>query len=56
MLRPDQKTRVHRLAEEMAAAVGLEQGSFEVHFDQGKPTRMHVTDKSIKFEDSPKTK
>lgn len=49
MLKPDQKTRVHRLAEEMAATMGLQQGHLEVHVHKGEVKEITTVDKSLKF-------
>lgn len=53
-LRPETKQKVQEHAQAMVELLGLEQGHVELHCDRGRPTRLHITDKSVKFEESPR--
>lgn len=48
----DVRTRLQALCHEILKLVGLRQGHVEIHCYEGRPKKMDVIDKSIKFDET----
>jgi len=46
------KSELKACCQRIAKLLGVRQGSVEIHCQNGEPKRLHVHDKSIKFEES----
>ena len=54
---PDRlKNELNRCCKRIAEILHVKKGSIEIHCYKGEPKQVHVHDKSIKFEESERTK